>query len=73
MTNQPTSREFILGTSPQGKDVFSQLIWGGRQSLLIGFAAGGFMIVLATITGMIARVLPRRRRQLLNLIMDRSW
>ena len=69
-TNQPPSKEFILGTSPQGKDVFSQLVWGGRQSLLIGFAAGGFMIVLATITGMIAGYYRGVVDSILNFIMN---
>lgn len=32
--------EHFLGTSRQGKDVFSQLIEGGRTSLTVGFVAG---------------------------------
>lgn len=52
--NRPPSAEFILGTNPQGKDVFSQLVWGGRLSLVIGFGSGALMVVIATIIGMIA-------------------
>ncbi len=32
--------EHFLGTSRQGKDVFSQLLEGGRTSLTVGFVAG---------------------------------
>jgi peptide/nickel transport system permease protein len=30
-----------LGTTSEGQDIFSQLIWGTRQSLIIAVAAGG--------------------------------
>lgn len=69
-TNQAPSAEFILGTNPQGKDVFSQLIWGARLSLLIGFGAGGLMILIATVIGMIAGYSRGIVDDILNFIMN---
>ena len=69
-TNQPPSAEFILGTNPQGKDVFAQVIWGGRLSLSIGFGAGGMMILIATIIGMIAGYFRGVVDDILNFIMN---
>ena len=69
-TTQPPSAEFILGTNPQGKDVFAQVIWGGRLSLIIGFGAGGMMILIATIIGMIAGYFRGVVDDILNFIMN---
>jgi peptide/nickel transport system permease protein len=33
------SREHLLGTTGNGQDIFSQLIWGTRESLVIGVSA----------------------------------
>ncbi|MDB5588399.1 MAG: peptide transporter permease [Devosia sp.] len=40
--------EHFLGTSRQGKDIFSQLLEGGRTSLTVGFIAG----ISATLIGL---------------------
>jgi peptide/nickel transport system permease protein len=53
-TNKPPSAQFLLGTNPQGKDVFAQLIWGSRISLAIGFGSALLMTFIATVIGMIA-------------------
>ena len=38
--SQPPSVEHVLGTTRMGKDVFTQLVYGGRVSLGVGFFAG---------------------------------
>ena len=43
-----------LGTTSQGQDVLSQLVWGARQTLVIAFAAGGISTVLSVIVGVSA-------------------
>src|SRR5271170_6422397 len=40
-----------LGTTSFGQDVYSQLIWGARQSLIIAFAAGGIATLVAVLVG----------------------
>jgi len=68
--NQPPSKQFLLGTNSQGKDVFAQLVWGGRLSLLIGFAAGGLMTLIATVVGMAAGYFRGVVDDVLNFVMN---
>lgn len=50
----PPDAEHILGTDDAGKDVLSQLIYGARISLIVGFAASFMSLIIGTIVGMIA-------------------
>jgi peptide/nickel transport system permease protein len=47
-----------LGTTGNGQDVFSQLIYGGRISLLVAFSAGAMATVVAVTLGLIAGYRP---------------
>jgi peptide/nickel transport system permease protein len=53
----PTSVNWF-GTTGNGQDVFSQLIYGSRVSLLVGFAAGGLATLVAVTLGLIAGYRP---------------
>ena len=68
--NKPPSAQFILGTNPQGKDVFRQLVWGGRISLIIGFASAFLMTLIAMIIGMIAGYYRGVVDDILNFLMN---
>lgn len=68
--NQPPSAEFIMGTNPQGKDVFAQFVWGGRLSLIIGFGSGALMVLVATVIGMIAGYSRGFVDDILNFVMN---
>jgi peptide/nickel transport system permease protein len=59
-----------LGTNPQGKDVFRQLVWGGRLSLTIGFGSAFLMTFIATIIGMIAGYFRGAVDDILNFLMN---
>lgn len=48
------SREHWLGTTQAGQDVFSQLIWGARTSLIVGALAGAMATAIALVIGMTA-------------------
>jgi len=50
----PPSAEHILGLDDVGKDVFSELLYGARISLLVGLAASAFSMVLGTTVGLVA-------------------
>ena len=43
-----------LGTTQAGQDVYSELIWGARQSLYVGFAAGIASTIVGLVIGLIA-------------------
>ena len=49
-----TQPQHILGTDGNFRDVLSRVLYGGRVSLLIGFAAVGFAIVVGTLIGAVA-------------------
>ena len=59
-----------LGTTSQGQDIYSQLIWVTRQSLIIAFAAGGLSTVIAVIVGVSAAYLGGVADGALSLVTD---
>lgn len=50
----PPSREHWLGTNDIGQDIFSEILWGTRVSLLIGLIAASAAILIGTTVGVIA-------------------
>jgi peptide/nickel transport system permease protein len=54
MANRPLGREFLLGTTNVGRDIFSQLIYGARPALTVGFAAAFAVTLLGTVVGIVA-------------------
>jgi peptide/nickel transport system permease protein len=50
----PPSAVHWLGTTSQGQDIFSQLIWGARQSVIIAVAAGGLATLISVLVGVTA-------------------
>ncbi|MGG4180085.1 oligopeptide ABC transporter permease [Virgibacillus pantothenticus] len=46
--------EHILGTNGQGQDNFARLLYGGRISLIVGFSAMFFTLVIGVLLGSIA-------------------
>jgi peptide/nickel transport system permease protein len=51
---QHPSFHHLFGTTDQGTDVFAQVAWGARRSLLIGAGAGAIATVLAATLGLLA-------------------
>jgi peptide/nickel transport system permease protein len=47
-----------LGTTGNGQDVFSQLIYGSRVSLIVGLCAGGLATLIAVTIGLISGYRP---------------
>jgi peptide/nickel transport system permease protein len=45
------SAEHLLGTNEIGQDIFSQLIWGARTSLLVTVAGGALAMVVGVLIG----------------------
>lgn len=50
----PRSSEHFFGTDSYGRDVFTRLLYGGRVSLLVGFATMLCTTILGTTIGIIA-------------------
>ena len=52
--SQPPNITFLLGTTHYGRDVFSQVIYGSRVALIVGFVAAMFLVFLGTNIGLLA-------------------
>jgi peptide/nickel transport system ATP-binding protein/peptide/nickel transport system permease protein len=66
----PPSWHHLLGTTALGQDIFSQVIWGTRLSLVIALAVGGFATVLAVLVGVSAGYLGGTTDGFLSLVTD---
>jgi peptide/nickel transport system permease protein len=53
----PPSSAHLLGTTAFGQDIYAQLIWGTRQSLVIAIVVGGLATVLSVLVGVSAAYL----------------
>lgn len=54
LSNKKPSPEFPLGTTNLGRDIFSQLVYGSRTALLVGFSAAIAVSVIGTVVGLVA-------------------
>ncbi len=59
-----------MGTTSFGQDIFSQLIWGARQSLIIAFAAGFIATFVAVIVGVASAYLGGVTDGILSTVTD---
>jgi peptide/nickel transport system permease protein len=59
-----------LGTTGNGQDVFSQLIYGARISLLVGLGAGALATLVAVTIGLIAGYRPGIIDELLGFVTN---
>jgi peptide/nickel transport system permease protein len=64
------SRDHLLGTTGNGQDIFSQLVWGTRESLVIAIVAGLMATVLSLLVGVSAAYLGGVSDHLLSLFTD---
>ncbi|MDR6294040.1 MULTISPECIES: ABC transporter permease [Inquilinus] len=65
--HEAPSAEHLLGTTRVGRDVLSQLVWGARTSLLVGFAGGIVITVIGTAVGLIGGYRGGRLDEVLDL------
>jgi len=68
--HQPPTREFWLGTTGLGRDVWAQTIWGARFTLQIGFLVGIATTVVGCLIGMSAGYFRGRIDDALSLLMN---
>lgn len=50
----PPNAKFLLGTDTLGRDLLSRMIYGARNSLLIGLLANGASVLIGTTLGVVA-------------------
>nr|WP_328806186.1 ABC transporter permease [Streptacidiphilus fuscans] len=66
----PPSSRFWLGTDVQQHDLFSQLLAGGRDTLLIAFVAGTVATVLSVLVGVSAGYLGGKADEALSILTN---
>jgi peptide/nickel transport system permease protein len=65
---QPPSGKHWLGTTSLGQDIWAQLVYGTRQSLVIALVAGLFATVLSVLVGVSAGYLGGLADEVLSMI-----
>ena len=50
----PPSLEYWFGTTQQGRDVFSQVVYGTRSALVVGFLSAFCIVFVGTNVGLLA-------------------
>jgi peptide/nickel transport system permease protein len=66
----PPSPDHLLGTDDAGKDVLSQLIYGARISLLVGFTASVVSMIIGSAVGLVAGYYSGRVDTVLMRVVD---
>ena len=67
---QPPSGDHLLGTTALGQDIWAQLVYGTRQSLVIALVAGFFATVLSVLVGVSAAYLGGLADEILSMITN---
>lgn len=65
---QPPSAEHIFGTDQYGRDVFSRVLYGGQNSIVIGFAAVFLCMLIGGTLGMLAGFYKKAEAVIMRLI-----
>ena len=50
----PPTNEHLLGTDQVGRDIYSELLWGTRVSLMVGLLASAFAVAIGTAIGLLS-------------------
>ncbi len=66
----PPSGGHLLGTTGAGQDIFSQLLWSTRESLLLAIVAGVMATAISVVIGVSAAYLGGLWDHVLNLFTD---
>jgi peptide/nickel transport system permease protein len=66
----PPSTDHLLGTTQLGQDIWAQLVYGTRQSLVIALVAGFFATVLSVLIGVSAAYLGGVADEVLSMITN---
>jgi peptide/nickel transport system permease protein len=65
--------EFFLGADPNGRDIMVRLLYGGRNSLLIGVTAALMTTILSIVFGLIAGYFRGGSDAVIRSLLDILW
>jgi ABC-type dipeptide/oligopeptide/nickel transport system permease subunit len=67
---QPPSMEYLLGTNDIGQDIFSEVVYGTRISLVMGVLSAGVALVIGTLVGLTAGYFGGKVDSILMRVVD---
>lgn len=67
---RPPSAQFWFGTDEGGRDLYSRVVYGTRESLLIGIGAAGLAMVIAVVFGSLAALGDRVTAAVVNRVIE---
>lgn len=70
VANEFTNNTFIFGTDPQGRDMYSAVLYGTRVSLLVGAASVLFSATIGVFLGLMAGYLGGRTEAVIMRVAD---
>ena len=65
--------EFFLGADTNGRDVMVRLLYGGRNSLVIGLAAAFMTTLLSIVLGLVAGFFRGKTDTVIRAVLDVMW
>jgi peptide/nickel transport system permease protein len=67
---QPPSRAHVLGTDSLGRDILSRIMYGSRNSLIVGIGATGMSAIIGMTLGLIAAYSGRKTFNVIMRLID---
>lgn len=67
---RPPSAQFWFGTDEGGRDLYSRVVYGTRESLLIGVGAAGLAMVIAVVFGSLAALGDRVTAAVISRVIE---
>jgi peptide/nickel transport system permease protein len=65
-----SNKTYILGTTRQGQDMFAQIVYGARTTLIIGFLTGSVIVIIGIAIGITAGYVGGWADEVLSLITN---
>jgi peptide/nickel transport system permease protein len=69
-SNLGPSRDHLLGTTTRGEDIFSQIVYGARTSLIVGIFGGALATAIALVVGLTAGYLQGLTDEVLSFFIN---